>query len=186
MKLKTNSRSANYYVYFYGESLPTNLCPYFWKLLFAYAVLLPSIPFLWPLFLVELIKSKKLTLTEESFGENSLATSVFFGFAIQLLLFFLVGFVAGIVHMVKGDFNGEDSWYIIGFRVILGILAIVIVFIIIEGIRDLREHLVDKYYDNKFHKSARESKKPKEPKKWILIEFIKAKYKKYCPKIEWS
>jgi len=62
MKLKTSSLSAKLYRYFYEtEKMPKSLCPYFWKLVVAYLLILPleiiGLPYTIVMFLFKLNKN---------------------------------------------------------------------------------------------------------------------------------
>ena len=55
MKLNSNSISSKLYRWFYGtKELPNNLCPYFWKLVLAWLVLIPYSLVCLPVILTEI------------------------------------------------------------------------------------------------------------------------------------
>jgi len=54
MKLNKNSISAKLFRWFYGTSeLPTNLCPYFWKLVMAYVFVIPLFIISFPYIIID-------------------------------------------------------------------------------------------------------------------------------------
>ena len=88
--------------------------------------------------------------------------------------------------------KNEWIWTIISTGIVLWIIAVII------GVVHLFKRLKEKR-DNTKWKNRNQGRKNvydkngnwigyeyKEPKTNILIEFIKAKYNKYCPKIDWK
>lgn len=141
MKLNYNSTSAKLYRWFYGEeSMPSNLCPYFWKLVVAYFFALPLALFTLPL----LFMGK---FSDSDVGHRLGVSVVMWTFGISMIAAILSIFVPAdpeknlLYALVSG--MGFAVWFIaIGFGSIRGL------------------HL--------------------------LYEMVKAKYNKYCPKIDWN
>ena len=73
------------------------------------------------------------------------------------------------------------------FMVTLGIMiwAAAIVIGVIEGVKALKEWNYSRKinYDENGRRIWGE---PKEQKTYLVVEFVKAKYNKYCPKIDWT
>jgi len=55
---------------------------------------------------------------------------------------------------------------------------IILIIVIIAGLKE------NGFFDR--HRRYNEDVEKKEKRPSIFIEFVKAKYKKYCPKIEWD
>ncbi len=70
------------------------------------------------------------------------------------------------------------------FMVTLGVMiwAAAIVIGVIEGVKELKEWNCKIEYDENGWRIWGE---PKEQKTYLVVEFVKAKYNKYCPKIDW-
>ena len=177
MKLKSNSISSKLYRWFYvTKELPNNLCPYFWKLVLAWLVLIPYSLFCLPVILHELF-DKNYRYTDNSTGKRIGISTVIYGMIFLILcmiLFFGLFFI-------KPE---KDSLY--GFMVTIGGLlwVISIVIGIIEGTKALNEWNQRRKikYDEDGYRIWDE---PKEEKTYLVVEFVKAKYNKYCPKIDW-
>jgi hypothetical protein len=178
MKLNSNSISVKLYKWFYATNvLPTNLCPYFWKLVFAWFIVIPYSLFCIPVILMELF-DKTYEVTDNSTGKR---------IGYSLLTYFLL-FLAVCMLSFVGLFFIEpekDSFY--GFMGTIGALLWVtgIIIGIIEGVKAFKEWNRTrkiKYDENGY----RIWNQPKEEKTYLVVEFAKAKYNKYCPKIEWN
>jgi hypothetical protein len=181
MKLNQNSISARIYRWFYmTDEMPQNLCPYFWKLVIAYILLIPCGILYLPITIL------RTDVTET--GER-LALGFFSWIAIlgALLMIF------PITYFFYGFFpNGTtyNSWQLIGIALWVGAFALGISYGIAHlsserrrkrEIRNL-EYMWDEY--GVYVKNP--NYKPYEKNPNIIIEFIKAKYNRYCPKIEWN
>jgi hypothetical protein len=176
MKLNSNSISSKLYRWFYGtKELPNNLCPYFWKLVLAWLVFIPYSLFCLPVILHELFdKNYKYT-------DNSTGKRIGFSLGIYVILFFIFSMLS-----VIGWFfvlPEKDSFY--QFMGTIGILFWIVLIVIggIEGTKALIEwnyRRKIKYDENGY----RIYDEPKE-KTYLIVEFTKAKYNKYCPKIDW-
>lgn len=177
MKLKTNSLNAKLYCWFYSqtsENLPTNLCPYFWKLVLAWVLFIPySIISLPGIFIYDIFH-KDYTTTLKRFAISLLIYTVLF---ILLCMGSAIGAIFITLH--RGTFFGE-IW-------LAGIMIwfVIIVCSIFFGIEKLIEHI---QYSRRFYDEDgyRVYPQPKDKKVRIIIEFIKAKYNSYCPKIDWT
>jgi hypothetical protein len=178
MKLNSNSISAKLYKWFYATNdLPTNLCPYFWKLIFAWLIVIPYSLFCIPVILMELY-DKTYEVTDNSPGKR-------IGYSLLIYVFLFV--IASMLSFIGLFFIApeKDSFY--GFMGTLGcaLWIIGIVIGIVEGVKALKEWNRTrkiKYDENGY----RIWEQPKEKEPSIVVEFVKAKYNKYCPKIEWN
>ena len=158
MKVKRNSLHARFYKFMYcTNTLPLNLCPYFWKLVLA-IVTLPLTVFSFPF------------TNNRSFGDRfgnlfAVAFCELCTASIGLLVSMLFGWVDR-----HSQINLKDLG--IANAVGLSIFAIVAVVCYIG-------HLISSKKENS--KSIAKEKKPS-----IIIEYIKAKKNKHCPMIEWE
>jgi hypothetical protein len=148
MNLSTSSWHVRLYKLAYGSysCLPTNLCPYFWKVLWALILFIPCQLLLLPVYLFKDVRDM-LEI------EGYISAHLGIGFFMYLAL--------GVVYVLTfGLFSHNDAlrhtahvmW------VILSLVGICI--------------LIGMYLDRKEEDS-------------LITAFIKAKYNKYCPKINW-
>jgi hypothetical protein len=75
----------------------------------------------------------------------------------------------------------ENTFYF--FLVIFGIFTWILVFV--SGGVLLIDKLVTKWRSYRYYKKYN-SDKPKTAKVNLIVEMVKAKYRKYCPKIDWT
>ena len=177
MKLNSNSISSKLYRWFYGTNdLPNNLCPYFWKLVLSWLVLIPYSLFCLPVILHELF-DKTYQVTHNSTGKR-----IGFSSLVYALLFFIGCMLSSIGwFFIQPE---KDSFY--GFMGTLGFCLWVcaIVIGVIEGFKAYKEW--DYSRKIKYDEYGRRIwNQPKEEKTYLVVEFAKAKYNKYCPKIDW-
>jgi hypothetical protein len=178
MRLNKNSVTSRLYKWFYGigewEGLPNNLCPYFWKVVLMYLTIIPYVLFSIPVVVYDLF-DKNYRNGDRKTGER-LGVSV----GIYIALFIIVSLISAILAL----FIKIEPKSLFEFLVVGGSLfwAALVVFGIIEGSKHLREwSTTDKnYYDETQNKWV-----VKKAKVNMTAEFIKAKYHKYCPKIDW-
>lgn len=182
MNLNYNSITAKIYRWFYRTSnMPSSLCPYFWKMIIA---LLLAIP-LWTLLL------PALEFREEDEERVKIGTAI---------LAYLAVFVAYCTFRLGHQFYSGTITLellrmkptiviVIGFLSWIGIFsgtALVIGLVIVRLIVKCEAFLVTKLI------ALRKLKKPIEKKdKSITVfdlmrEYAKAKYKNYCPQINWK
>ena len=162
MKLNQNSLSAKLYRWFYKtNTMPTNLCPYFWRLVTA-VILSPllaihTLPY-------EIINYKRGHRdTYSDMLEESLAYWCF---------------IVGVICMIPslGLFfyipdKGSTLWVIMSIGLICWGCLIVV------GIGWIT-------YKTKEYLESKKSGDEKTDN--IIVEMVKAKYHKYCPKIDWK
>jgi hypothetical protein len=162
MKLNQNSLSAKLYRWFYKtNTMPTNLCPYFWKLVTA--VILS------PLFAIctlpyEIINYKRRRRDTYS---DMLGTSTAYWCLI-----------AGVICMISTlglFFYIPNKSSLLWIMISVGLIcwASLILVGIIWGIFATVKYLESKKSDD-------------EKTDNIIVEMVKAKYHKYCPKINWK
>lgn len=164
MKASKKSLHARLYQFTFTTSLPENLCPYFWKLVWAVIVFIPNFIIQLPSLIVDkLYKDKWMDCADHR--DN--------GLSIYRWMFFLFVYFGITWHWIKAMFHCYSYSYVaanLGLAV-NAIIGIVLIFAIsIEWQNRIEER-----------KNKKREKKPS-----IIIEFIKAKYYKYCPKIDWE
>ena len=180
MKLNANSLNAKLYCWFYGEptrKLPNNLCPYFWKLVLAWVLLVPYAVITIPVVLVELFSKGYEN------GDNKTLSRIGISLVIYVGLFVLLCMGTAVATLfttfAKGSFLGE-IWFggVLFWMFAIGMGGYHGTKALVEYIKESRiprdEHGYRIYTDNK-------EKKPN-----LIVEFTKAKYNKYCPKIDWT
>lgn len=182
MKLEKNSLSARVYRDFYNtKDMPQSLCPYFWKLLFAWPFTVLFALFALPIWLVER-RGKKTHVP--------MVGKAFFGLVLYatIVLIFSIGVAISAYWITY--YNGTPWFEFYKIGVLTGLLSIVVmivfgIFILIDKIRDRAYY---KAMRNAYDENGNwipEENRPK-TKGNILIEFIKGAYLKYCPKIDWN
>ena len=163
MKLNKNSISAKLLRWFYGTSeLPTNLCPYFWKLVMAYV-------FAIPLFIIPL----PYVIIEKSSSIESLNSRIWGGFVCWVILFLLITALTPIMLFWHTPVKDSLLETLIEIGVFTWITGLII------GIMWFIHHLGEKIKE-------RRNLPKKEKRSNIIVEMVKATYYKYCPKIDWN
>ena len=173
MELNYKGFNAWLYRWFYGERfLPKNFCPYFWKLVITYLVLIPFVIICFPYILITIFSKNDRGETQP--GEK-ISMSLFLWLGIWFIQDLILPFVSIFVVFKKDGYFESMSMFGLAFWAI-GIIV---------GIALLFEHLWKKYkkarYLRKYPDSTQEKPKPN-----LIVEFIKAWYHKNCPSIQWK
>jgi hypothetical protein len=162
MKLNQNSISAKLYRWFYKtDTMPTNLCPYFWKLVTA-VILSPLFAiYTLPYEIINYKRSRRDTygdMLEESLGY-------------WLLIAAIICMISSLGFFFYIPDKGSLLWGIMGVGCILwgSLILVGITWAIVKTV----EYLKSKKSDD-------------EKTDNIIVEMVKAKYHKYCPKIDWK
>lgn len=164
MKLNKNSISAKLFRWFYRTSeLPTNLCPYFWKLVMAYVFAIP----------VFIISLPYVIVNKDSRNESRIGLGIVCWFGLFLLIAALTPIMLFWYTPVKDSFL--EILIHCGFLVWLVGLIIGIIWFI--------HYLGEKIKERKWE---RRNLPKKEKRSNIIVEMVKATYYKYCPKIDWN
>lgn len=176
MKLDFNSPISKTYRWFYvTDQMPQNLCPYFWKLVLMWILIAPytilSVPYM------IFYKNDKAS----SIGEKPGSGLIIWGFlAMVASMIFSISLFW--IKFPKDSFllnvqvTGVLLWMVLIF---------VVVYQVILWIREKYKESKIKYDENGLR--IWEYKEYKEEKSHSIIkEFLKAKYNKYCPKIDWK
>lgn len=173
MQLSNESTTASLYRWYYAtKNMPQSLCPYFWKVVIMYLTIIPYTLLSLPYMVLNKDNSSS------SWGEKP-ASGTFMWIAIGLILsmlwsitIFFVGFYPNKTFAQFAQNVGIMVW------------AVAIVCSIVFGCR----WLIKKYKQSKIKYDAKgyriwEEPKVKDPS--LIVEFVKASYNKYCPKIDW-
>jgi hypothetical protein len=174
MNLSINSKTAKLYRWFYAtNAMPQSLCPYFWKLVLMWVFILPYTIISLPSILMDLRMTESRSTVERS--------------GIGLIIWFILGMLICMLSWFGLFFAepGKNSlWFhalaagFIGWGAafVFGCIAL------FKWSKEMWENRHVKYDDN--GRRIWEPVKEKEPS--IIVEFLKAKYNKYCPKIDWK
>ena len=181
MKLDLNSVNAKLYRWFYAtQSMPQSLCPYFWKLLIAWTFCVPYAIITAP------IRNKLSYYSEWENGAQKIGVSI--------MLWGMIGMVISMVYSITSLWGFYPDKSFLGTIQRFGVATFIILFFIglIFGIIILFKFYFDKKRDNRRKTIWSSSEQDyilnpdyRGDTPNLLIEFIKAKYNKYCPKIDW-
>ena len=167
MKLNKNSISAKLFRWFYRTSeLPTNLCPYFWKLVMAYV-------FAIPLFIISL----PYVIIDKSSSIESLNSRIWGGFVCWFGLFCLIVALSPIMLFWYTPVKDSLLENLIRCGLLTWVAGLTL------GIIWFIHYLGEKIKERKW--KGRNLPK-KEKRSNIIVEMVKATYYKYCPKIDWN
>lgn len=177
MELKTNSLSARVYREVYNtRHMPESLCPYFWKLVLGYPLIVVLLPLLIPTWIMMKFQKDEPD-TDFPIGAKALMGVLMYGFVFMVFVVcvfisaFWITYYEGTI-MFRFYFSGGFISLILG--VVFGCLGIKILY------EQHRRRRRERLYDEGGNYS------PIEEKPNLIVEFVKAKYNKYCPKITWK
>jgi len=162
MKLNQNSLSAKLYRWFYKtDTMPTNLCPYFWKLvtavIFSPLFAIYTLPY-------EIINYKRRHW--DTYGDM---------LGISLAYWLIIIAVICMISPLSLFFYTPDKdsllmgMIVLAFCIWVSLIVIGITWAIVKTVVYLQSKKSD---DEKTDN--------------IIVEMVKAKYHKYCPKIDWK
>lgn len=173
MELSKNLWHAKLYNITYNTTLPQNLCPYFWKVILGLIIFIPLAVIFTPLKILWLIKS---IATNQS--PNKISNDGFLGETLLIAIVLDIALFCGfnMVYMWFGNIF-DDKVSVFEIFGILGYMLIIFgaIIVIEEKIKKRRKK------NRKLKYSLPKKKYPN-----ILKEFVKAKYNRYCPQIEWT
>jgi len=173
MNLNKNSISARLYRWFYRVyDMPENLCPYFWQLVIMYVFIIPYSIIALPMVIIK---------------EDDSDARFIGGFLLWATLFIgLIALYAPITYFIWGF--GPKNSTMLGLQMggfICWVISVIT--LIILGLIKLKDrkknqkyvwdHSTYEYIPNPDYRPSFAT---------ITLEFIKAKYKRYCPKIDWK
>jgi tellurite resistance protein TehA-like permease len=167
------SLPARLYKWFWFEKrMPDGLCPYAWKSLFMYLVLIPYVIVCLPVVLIDLF-SKEQNGMADNHGSRFFASVVMYIglFVVASLLysptlFWFMNEKESFFGILQ--FTGAVFWVIGAF--------VGFIFLIMVSYKAIQSKILDMRFPYNIGE-----KKPS-----LVVEFVKAKYNKYCPKIDWE
>jgi hypothetical protein len=169
MELSINSKTTKLYKWFYSTyALPMSLCPYFWKLVIMYIFLLPYVLLSLPYIIVN-----KIFNDGDHDSKDNIVTKPILG----VVLYFCLGILLSMLFSISIfwlKYPKDSFLYIIQKFGITTLVTCIIVYIM---------YLLVKCY---IVLQSKKRYKNNSNKKYILTEYIKASYNKYCPKIDWK
>lgn len=174
MELNKNSTTARLYRWFYNiKEMPQNLCPYFWKLALMWILVIPFSIFTLPTLLFSDLKDnhpiKRFSASFIIYGIIYIA----FGLILAPIIWIFYAETPLNSAMLGATVVGTIIWFVLA---ILGFLKLAEY--LLEKISDAVHYRRYKNYKKKHLKQADEPS--------VIIEFVKARYNKYCPKIDWK
>ena len=184
MELNTNGVSARLYRWFYlTDRMPQSLCPYFWKLVIAYIFALPVGIIALPM---------RVTKTDDEF--DNFGERLFFGAFLWVLFALAFAIVVGPISTIFIGILNDKSFLshiqVIGFISLFTGITIAFTYGIIylfEKRKQAKRRKKSEYiWNDKGDYIPNPEYVPYTPKPNIIVEFIKAAYNKYCPKIDWK
>lgn len=181
MNLNSNGPSAQLYRWFYTtDRMPQNLCPYFWKLVIAYV-------FAAPIFLIAL-PTRFIRADIDTSGERFGLGLIFWAILFLSICGIFTGLTIFFVAFTKGSFLYHIQ--MIGAFVLFfaGIISTIFGAIhLIKRAKEKREDRHRKYvWINGDYVENPNYVGPAVKRPNLIVEFVKAKYNKYCPKIDWE
>jgi hypothetical protein len=171
MILDKNSITARLYRWFYAtKEMPQSLCPYFWKLLVMWVLIVPFYIITLP---TRIFHDSKNTNPLKLF----LLSLLIFG--VLYVAFSMVTFLIVLIFFTNTPLNPfMVTSTVIGLFGNIGLLVI--------GLVNLWEYIEDKIYDARYKRKYNKLRTKEANKPSLIVEFIKATYNKYCPKIDWK
>lgn len=178
MKLNINSVSAKLYRWVYATNqMPKTLCPYFWKLVLMWIILVPYTLLSLPYVALNLLGEDRRFDNGDSFGEKPGSGLVMWA------MLYLIGVMIFSISVFWVDFP-KDSFGE-GMQILGSMLwCMAIGFGGWHGAKWLIEWYKDSKikYDEDGHRIWEPTKEKSDS---IVVSFVKSSYHKYCPKIEW-
>lgn len=162
MKLNYNSVSANIYRWFYSTTnMPSNLCPYFWRWLIMWILIIPYSLLVLPYYIFN-------RRSDPHRGERP-----FFG------LLFYIGLALGLSMILSAIHIFTPIQFPLSLTTLIDIGNCIWTVLVIS----LFARIVDFIKSKIFHK-----KNPSVQRSFgssLIIEYIKSTYNKSCPRIDW-
>jgi hypothetical protein len=173
MNLNLNSTTSKLYRWFYNTNqMPESLCPYFWKLIVMWILIIPYTIISLPFIIMNLISGEGQC---GDFYEKP---------AIGLALYIMIGFLLSALFSLSIFWITfpQESFFTAIQSLGIGIWIGAIIAGIWHGIKWLHTKFKSSKinYDDGFIIHTKPKQDP------IVLTFIKAKYNKYCPKIDWK
>lgn len=180
--LSQKSWHCQLYRLIYGHELPTNLCPYFYKVMLAIILFLPLIMFtaVAALFaeVVNLFHAKEVRfhLYQDAKSESGLLSRDMLAaaFVVNWVCFYVFELIWFPFH-----YNEKGPLTTMGFGIYIctaAILLSIVNYFLFKGI----DWLIDKM------RTSKSAPKTESKESSLVLSYIKSKYQKHCPKINWK
>ena len=173
MEISKNSITTKLYRWFYSISankLPNNLCPYFWKTVIMYILIIPISLIVSPAIILEIIQKDNL-------DNNTLEQRFLISLFIYVILFVILLMLSPIIYYFNQ--SPESIWYGLkkGGYIMWTIVTFIFLCVMGSKLYDKKKEVEEDPFGEKLVKKSKPN---------IITVFIKAKYKKYCPQITWE
>jgi hypothetical protein len=169
MKLNKNSINAKLYRWFYQkDQMPKSLCPYFWKLVIAWVFALPLAIVTLPAIIMGINGSM-------NFRHDGAKEDQFTRIFASLVMYGMIFVAFSMLFSISLFWHSFPNKSFLHDAQISGIICWGVV--IIVGLSYAIEH---------FYKKIKQKDKGVDVNPSLIKELIKAKYNKYCPKIDWK
>lgn len=182
MKINSSNLTTQLYMWFYHieeYQLPKNLCPYFWKVVLMFLLIVPYTAFCIPVVVYEII----MKLGKKEGSDLSTTDRPIFSFITYIILLIIISMIVAVSSIWISIPN--DKSFLFQLRILGSLLWGLAIG---TGIYHLIKWLYSAIGDYRYRKNNYDINGnwlPREPKPNLVKEFVKAKYHKYCPKIEW-
>jgi len=184
LNFKYDSLNAKIYRWFYDVRVMPNLCPYFWKSILMWLLIVPYEAIVLPGHLRLLILQEK----ELDDKPDEITFGVLGHCAIQLgISFFYFWYNVLFLHNQGFHRNGPVGvYYAIGFLTTMGIVVTGSVFggIALKEKSDAKK--LEAYIEEHGHYPWNDEHLKRNKKPSLIVEGLKAWYTKSCPKINWE
>ena len=170
MIANNHSFHAKLYKFTYSSDLPENLCPYFWKLVIGFLLLIPNALLQLP---TRIFKGLLEDLYSTDFKDTGNYQS--YGLLTWFLLALAAVVIISLIHLGLWIFGFNHIPFLAGLG--MTVLFTVAAFVSVHFYNEWKE-------DREFKKELRRLEGIEE-KQGIVMEFLKATYNRYCPKIKW-
>lgn len=174
MKLNINSVSARLYRWFYATSvMPESLCPYFWKLALMWVFILPYTILSLPTMAMDFKDPSEHRSTGERVG-------------VGLIMWFFIGMITSMLSWIGLIWVTPTKDSVFLHMLVIGFIGWGVT--IILGLVALFKWSMEKWKQRgiKYDKDGYRIWHTEPKQSSIITEFVKAKYNKYCPKIDWK
>lgn len=181
MEIQYNSINARLYRWFYNVSnMPQSICPYFWKLLWVYLAIIPMVLVTLPMQIYyKFAKQNNSERLRDGVISYIIFMIIFCMISVFSLLFGYTPIKNTLIYHVLC--LGIALWYC---ALLMGVVIGAIKLYDIKKRTYYYDH--DDYYYRRYYYDNNNNKIYAEPKYWLLIAFIKAKYNRHCTKIIWK
>jgi len=175
MTLSKNSWHYWLYTTVYSTSVPTNLCPYFWKLVWGCIIFIPITIIFVPWLLLNWISDRKEFTYPNYYKDSPPALILTIATILGVNMIAMFWHWPTKLQWLKGS---QSAWFVLGvIGWCIGIF-ILVVYIVTKAGEAIEER--------KLQRMIKGETTFKEKKPNIIKAFIRAKIEKSCPRIDWD